>query len=390
MSWVDDFAYLLRPVEAISTVSEEDSLKYQSYFRVHSSNGFPDMEGADIAIVGVQDGRRMSAPSMLRGADLIRKQLYELHHHGSDLVIADLGNIVEGNEPSDTDHALKMVAKSLIDQNITLIVIGGSQDLTFANFAAYEILETTVNLAVVDSMIDLGEFREELSPSNFLSKIVIHEPSYLFNLSALGYQTYLNDPATIELLNKLYFDAHRLGELNGDIRITEPLFRNSDIISFDITAVANSSAPGTFQPNGFNGERFCQMSRYAGLSDKTTSFGVYNYIPANDSNAQTAKLIAQAIWCFIDGFCHRFKEYPMMSKKNFIEYKVQMPDNGDEMSFYKSKRTDKWWMNVPYAGSKSKMRMSKSHVVPCSYGDYELALQGDVPDMWWKTYQKLG
>ena len=80
----------------------------------------------------------------------------------------------------------------------------------------------------------------------------------------------------------------------------------------------------------------------------------------------------------------------LMSKKNFVEYKVQMPDNADEISFFKSKRTDKWWVNVPYSVKAASRKYGRHHVVPCTYGDYELACQGEVPDMWWRTYQKLG
>ncbi len=30
-------------------------------------------------------------------------------------------------------------------------------------------------------------------------------------------------------------------------------------------------------PNGFYGEEICQMARYAGMSTKLTSFGIYDY-----------------------------------------------------------------------------------------------------------------
>ncbi len=390
MTWVDDFAYLLSPVSVPGEQASDDTFRYASYLDIHTESHFPDLSDVKIVLLGVQDGRRSNEASMHRGADIIRNKFYSLFHHGPELKIADLGNIAQGNEPSDTDHAVKTVVKSLIDRNIAVIIIGGSQELTYSNYSAYEVLESTVNVALVDAKIDLGEFRDELSAENFLSKIVIHDPSYLFNLSVLGYQTYYNDPATIELLEKLFFDAHRLGILSGDVKKTEPLLRNADLVSFDICAIANESAPGSMQPNGFTGEEFCQMARYAGISDKTTSFGIYNYVPENDPTGQTAMLIAQGIWCILDGFSHRFREYPMMSKKNFIEYKVQMPDNADEISFYKSIRTDKWWVNVPYSGNATNRKFGRHHVVPCTYADYELACNGEVPDMWWRTYQKLG
>jgi hypothetical protein len=32
----------------------------------------------------------------------------------------------------------------------------------------------------------------------------------------------------------------------------------------------------------------------------------------------------------------------------------------------------------------------RHHMVPCDSRDYELAMQNEMPDLWWKTYQKLG
>jgi hypothetical protein len=166
------------------------------------------------------------------------------------------------------------------------------------------------------------------------------------------------------------------------------LFRNADLVSFDLDAFANASAPGSFQPNGFSGAQACQMARYAGVSDKTTSIGFYNYNPENDPTGQTAMLLAQMVWYAIEGFISRQKEFPFLAKTNFLEYKVHLPEGKNEMIFFKSKRTDKWWVNVPYAAKKKK-NLDRHHLVPCNYSDYELACKGDVPDIWWRTYQKL-
>ena len=389
MSWTDDFAYLLQPLSANLVPEEKPSEQLGGFIELHSLDHFPNLDEVDIVLLGIKESRRSPNQSSPKSPDVIREKLFPLFHHAPKIKIADLGNIAPGDTPHDTDHAVKLVVKHMLDRNIAVIILGGSQELTFANYAAYEVLESTVNLAVIDGSIDLGEFREDLSPSNYLSKIVLHDPSYLFNLSVLGYQTYLSQPSSLALIEKLFFDAHRLGSLISDMKTTEPLLRNADVVSFDINAIQNAYAPGSGQPNGFTGEQACQMARYAGLSDKTTSIGFYNYDEAKDPLRQTAMLIAQMVWYTLDGFSHRQREFPLFSKKNFLEYKVHLPDGKDEMIFYKSKRTDKWWMNVPYAGG-AQGKMGRHHLVPCSYSDYEQAGRGDVPDMWWRTYQKLG
>lgn len=389
MSWIEDFSYFLKPIDIHVSEEPGSSELLANYIAIHSENNFPDLDSVELVLLGVKESRRSGKSGIADGPDAIRKALYRLFFHGRSFKIADIGNIEAGNTAYDTDHAVKTVVKSLIERNIAVIILGGSQELTFANYTAYEILERTVNLAVVDAAIDLGEFRDEISPANYLSKIVLHDPSYLFNLSVLGYQSYFIDPANLVLMEKLFFDAHRLGMLTADIKFAEPLMRNADLVSFDVNAIKNATAPGTAQPNGFSGDQICQMARYAGMSDKTTSVGIYNYDPHLDPSGQTALLLAQMVWCAIEGFSFRQSEFPLYSKKNFLEYKVHLPEGNNEMLFYKSKRTDKWWMNVPYAGG-FEGKLGRHHLVPCSYGDYELACRGDVPEMWWRTYQKLG
>ncbi len=350
MSWVDDFSYLLQPVGNFDIAESDAPLQYSKYIDVHVPGHFPDLSEVELALIGVGEGRRSASESVGAAPDFVRKALYTYFHHGAETRIADLGTIKAGDRPEDTDHALQLITKHLIGKRIAVIIIGGGQELTLPIHAAYEALETTVNLTVVDAAIDMGAFQEELSPINYLSKIVLHEPSYLFNLSILGYQTYMVDPANLELMEKLFFDVHRLGSLNADIKLSEPYFRNADIVSFDFNAVRNAAAPGTASPNGFTGDQMCQMARYAGLSDKTTALGFFNYDPGRDVDGQSAALLAQMIWCAIDGFSLRQKEFPLYSKKNFVEYKVHLPEGNDELLFYKSKRTDKWWLNVPYSG----------------------------------------
>jgi arginase family enzyme len=385
MNWIDQFLFFLKPVDSDVITSEPGTVG--SIVDVYTINNVPDLEATSIAIVGINPVK-IADKRLLSGPDLVRKKLYGLYYHGNALKFADLGNIIPGTSDGDNEAALREVISPLISRGVGVIILGGSQELTFANYKAYEVLETTVNIAVIDARIDMGEFREALGPHNYLSKIVLQEPGFLFNMSVLGYQSYLNDPETLALFEKLFFDAHRLGSLTYDLRDAEPHVRNADIVSIDMSAVRNADAPGTFQPNGLTGEQICQLCKYAGLSDKTTSIGIYNYNPESDINGQTSLLIAQMIWFIIDGYSRRIKEFPLIHKHDFMEYKIIMPKGNDELVFYKSTRTDKWWLNVPYATTSSAGR-PRPFVLPCSYKDYEKACEGEVPDIFWRTYQKL-
>jgi arginase family enzyme len=356
---------------------------------------FPSLEpnAYDLALIGVLDDRgALNNQGCALGPDYVRGQLYTLSEGNFTTRIVDLGNIKAGKELSDTYIALKTVVAELVKLNIVPIILGGGQDLTYAQYMAYEGLEQKVDLLAVDSHFDLDESSENTIETNshaYLQKILLHQPNYLFNFTNLGYQTYFVNQDSVKALDKLFFDAHRLGEFSGNMQAAEPLIRNASMISFDISAIRSSDAcaNANASPNGFYGEEACQICRYAGMNDKLSSIGFYEFNPAFDQNGQTALLLAQMIWYFIDGYYQRKKDIPLQPKSQYLIYRTSLKEDGHELLFVKSKKTDRWWMQVAYPSTSSKNE--RYHLVPCSYDDYQLAVNGEMPNLWWRTQQKL-
>jgi arginase family enzyme len=356
---------------------------------------FPSLEpnSYDLALIGVLDDRgALNNQGCALGPDYVREQLYKLNEGNYSARIVDLGNIKAGKELSDTYVALKMVVTELVKLNIVPIILGGGQDLTYVQYMAYEGLEQKVDLLVVDSHFDLDESAEntvETTSQAYLQKILLHQPNYLFNFTNLGYQTYFVNQDSVKALDKLFFDAHRLGEFSGNMQAAEPLIRNASMLSLDISAIRSSDAcaNANASPNGFYGEDACQICRYAGMNDKLSSIGFYEFNPAFDQNGQTALLLAQMIWYFIDGYYQRKKDIPLQPKSQYLIYRTSLKEDGHELLFVKSKKTDRWWMQVAYPSTSSKNE--RYHLVPCSYDDYQLAVSGEMPNLWWRTQQKL-
>jgi formiminoglutamase len=357
---------------------------------------FPSFEDkVDIAIIGVQDDRNaINNEGCGLGPDYVRERLYLLHEGSYDTKIIDLGNIRRGESVSDTYFALKTVVSELVKKDIIAVIIGGGQDLTYAQYLAYETLEQKVDLVVIDSHLDLDEDdfppdSIEATSASYLNKIFLHQPNYLFNYSNLGYQVYFTSQDSLRVMDKLYFDVTRLGELSGNIAIAEPIIRNASMVSFDVGAIRSPDAVANANatPNGFYSEEACQLTRYAGFNDKLSSIGFYEFNPAYDSNGQTAILLAQMIWYFIDGVYNRKNDTPLNPKSQYLIYKTTLKHDEHELVFVKSKKSDRWWMQVPYptAGSLNE----RFHLVPCRYDDYKIAASGEMPDLWWRTYQKL-
>lgn len=350
-----------------------------------------DLKEFNVALIGVGEERGSSSNAGTSQApNHVRKYLYRLNKLGGSSKIIDFGNLKIGATLNDTYFALSSILEELIKLEIIPIVIGGGQDLTYSNFLAYKNLEQTVNLVSIDSNFDLGEPDTEISSTNFLTKIILHQPNFLFNYSNIGYQSYFVDKSEIELMNKLFFDVYRLGQVQKNIEDVEPIVRNADIISFDVSSIRQSESPGNANasPNGFYGEQACQIARYAGLSDKLTSIGFYEINPEFDNNGQTAHLVAQMIWYFLDGFNNRKKDFPVGSRKPYTKYRVNIQNGENELIFYKSDKSERWWMDVPYP-SHQKIKYERHLLVPCSYKDYQTACEDEMPDRWWQTFQKL-
>lgn len=380
---------LLLPVEdiAVAHTALLTDLSFGKNIRIHTKqNGIPELKNVQIAILGVLEGRNaIDNFGTGKGLENIRKYLYQMFPGNWHINIVDLGNVPQGKEVEDTFYLVKDIISQLIKNNITPIIIGGSQDITYANYRAYDNLEQSVNLTVIDNKFDLGELEHTTTSHNFLHKIVMEKPNNLFNYSNIGFQTFFNSQEEIDLVDKLYFDTYRLGEVSNDLTIVEPILRDTDIVSIDIAAIRKGDAPANNNavPNGFYGDQICAISRYAGISRKVSSFGIYEFNAKYDEREQTAHLIAQMIWYFIEGYNLRIDEYPFESKSEYKKYIVLLEN--ESINFYKSNKSERWWMEITYFNNKLK----KSTLIPCTYQDYLTANNQVYPERWLKTFRKL-
>jgi arginase family enzyme len=389
-----DISAFFEPIDTSSfrfTGEPDGQVRMGNVIRIHDeTTGFPEFQSFDIAIIGVKDDRNaIDNEGCALAPDLVRKFLYQLYPGPYPLRIVDLGNIKRGFAVNDTYFALSAAVAEMISNNVLPVIIGGSQDLTYANYQAYQSIGQIINIVAVDPMFDLGKSEQELTSQSYLSSIILHQPNYLFNYANIGFQSYFIDQDALKLMKNLFFDTYRLGIVRESLDEVEPIVRNADMLSFDISSVRSSDAPGNGNatPNGFYGEEACQIIRYAGLSDKLTSIGFYEVNPTLD-NGQTAHLVAQMIWYFFDGFYNRAHDFPFRNEEDYLKYRVSIRDHKEEIVFYKSKKTDRWWMEIPLP-AEQRIKYERHYLVPCSYKDYQIACENDIPDRWWMVYQKL-
>lgn len=356
-----------------------------------SDGAFPDWEESKLVLLGVKEDRAsVDGKGSASAPDHVRHWLYRLALPHPELKLVDLGNIAPGDTVSDTYFAVTEVMMHLLDGGRTVVFLGGSDDLVFPLYKAYEVLGRVINIASVDPRFNL-EGGDAVNSNNYLQHIILQQPNFLFDYVNLGYQTYFVGQEMIQLMDELKFSTHRLGELQPHMELAEPLVRYSDVLAIDVSAIRQSDAPAAASPSphGFYGEQICQLARFAGMSDKTTSFGLFEMVPDRDINGQTAHMMAHALWYFLEGFCYRMGDFPSHDPQSYKRFAVQMEGSGMEIVFYKSLKSDRWWMQIPCEDADRRARYLQHTLIPCSYADYEHAMQNEIPPLWWHYYNRI-
>ncbi|MDX1463889.1 MAG: formimidoylglutamase, partial [Marinirhabdus sp.] len=298
----------------------------------------------------------------------------------------DLGDIETGASVEDTYFAVKTVTKALLKKNIIPLILGGGQDTIYAQYRAYDDTSNMVNMVNIDTNFDLGDAEKPISNLSYVGKIIIDEPYNLFNYSVVGYQSYFNPPGEIGLMEKLYFDAYRLGEVTADIAMVEPIMRDANIVSLDISAIksAELSYKNSASPNGFDGREICALSRYAGISNRVTSFGLYE-LKDFDQAPSAAMLLAQVLWYFVEGVNFRVSDSDFTDERYYSTYKV--PIEEEVLVFKKSLKTGRWWIELPFI-SEVDTKLKKHTLLPCTYSEYVGATNQEIPERWLKARRK--
>lgn len=336
-----------------------------------------DWGTAGIVLLGCGERRGAGSATVSMGPEAVREALYNMYHWHTDVQLADAGNILIGEHYSDTNAALSTVIRDIKNEGKKSVIIGGSHDLTLAQYKAFQIDEQLCNLCVIDSKINLDE-EETLSEQGFLMNLLTHRPNFVRQYTHIGFQSYYVHPTILQTLDSLRFDCYRLGVVREDMDLVEPSLRDCDILSIDLMCLRASEAPwlAGASPNGFFSDELCQLVRYAGMSNKIKTLGIYNYDAKADVTGQGAELIAQLIWYFADGVYAQRSESSLSEMQNFDHFDLRLTDT--PTTFLRSHRSGRWWMLLP-----------NGKYVPCSYNDYQTAAADQVPERWLREQERI-
>jgi formiminoglutamase len=338
-------------------------------------NHFPSLDKVELIIVGCSEARGAGFHGDIASADAVRRELYNLYHWHKDVHIVDAGNIKPGATLQDSYAALKTVVKELLQHCKKVVIIGGSHDLTLAQYNVYASMEKIIEATCIDALIDLN-MNSVLPNDNFLMNMLTGSPNFVKHYNHIGFQSYFVHPDMLETIDKLRFDCFRVGQAKENMEEMEPVIRNSHLFSFDISAIQHAHAPANrITPNGFTGEEACTLMQYAGMSMNLNTIGIYGYAPELDFHSLTAKQISHMFWYLMDGMLKGKHEAQLNESRSFNEFKLAFAEV--ETTFLQSKKTGRWWMQLP-----------DGNFIACSHHDYTTASQNEIPERWMRAVER--
>ncbi len=269
---------------------------------------------SDLVILGCpqdegvrREGGRLGAADAPKA---IRAQFYRLTTFNVRKRIFDLGDIRLGTTLEETHDTMTAVVKQLLTDGKRVIVLGGGNDISYADGRAMaEVFGPDQWIGVnVDAHLDVAVSPDRHSGTQY--RQLLDEghlkPRQFYEA---GYQSHLTSPVHYEYIRSL--GVHRISlELlrsrsEADVELKEQIRQKfighstslNTFFGFDLDAVRAADAPGTSSPSplGLRAGEFIQLVKYAASLANTRIIEFTEVNPRFDIDDRTAKLAAVAM-----------------------------------------------------------------------------------------------
>jgi hypothetical protein len=280
-----------------------------------------------------------------RWSKFVRRNIYRFAWRTPDITIHDLGDL----RRTDADFVTGPLIE-LITSGVCPVIIGGHLGLLKAFRQAFSYLQEQFAPLVV---------HERLSES------VQDSPE---EIRLIGVQQHLlgrTVPASIQALH--------LSTVRSSFDDADTLIRESSCTIFDLSALSALDLPAqrSHSTSGFSTEEACMLMRAAGLHSGTRAVMLSGHDPMSLQLDQSANVVAQMLWYFLEAFNQCIHESPLKSP-HCTAYTVHLDDYDADIKFIKSERTARWWVQCD--------PQDPASVFPCTYHDYHSAVNGQVTD----------
>ena len=279
-----------------------------------------DYAAADIVILGCpqdegvrRNGGRVGAAE---APNAIREQFYKLTTFNIKKKIFDIGDVVIGETLEETHDTMTAVVKQILVDGKRIIVLGGGNDISYADGVAMaETFGTDAWIGVnIDAHLDVrisnqrnnGTQYRQLLDGGYL------RPDYFYEV---GFQTHHASPVYFEYIKDL--GVHRISleqvrsREEADMELKEQIRQKfigqssslNTFFGFDMDVVRSADAPGVSAPSplGLRAGEFIQLVKYAASLANTRIVEFSEVNPRFDIDNRTTKLVAIAMHRFCTG-----------------------------------------------------------------------------------------
>ncbi len=340
-----------------------------------------ELSRADVFLLGYCEDRNSDNIGASKATIAIRSCLYALNKTSQSLNIIDLGDCKKEEQIAQSYENLRICIKELSKYNKPILIFGGTQEVV-----RYIVAECNGDIAfpsisIVDAQIDATIGSKDFSNKNYLPYIQQEFPQT--RLCHIASQEYLSNRDSINWWKTNNYGFLRLGDCNADIKQSEPLLRDSQLISIDMNAIRYSDNPAGRNVNGLYAEGACQIAWNSGYSPRMNTFFLSEYNPTKDIDNISAQLSAQILWHVLDGISQRKHESGDFFDGSYERKNLKHSSFPSDICFYRSKNSQTLWVEVPIGTS------NKKRIIPCSEKDFEQFCAGTLPTIWLTELQRL-
>ncbi len=283
-------------------------------------------ENFDAVILGFpyDDGtvRNKGRAGSASGPDEIRRALYKLTPTKSSPLsdigprIFDAGNIVRGLKLEEALTKLEAAVGWLLRHGYTPIVLGGSNDLSYADFRACDAVRGRCGAVNVDSHLDVRDFTNGITSGSPYRMLIDQKTLRGTDFSEYGTQEFVNSREHLTYVREAKVNVFTLSQIRSQrnsaafLEAYRSVSRDtaSVYVSLDIDSVRACDAPGVSAatPTGLTAEEFLECAYLAGSEAKTAMLDICEFNPAFDVDGHTAKLAAMGVANFLAGIFNRY------------------------------------------------------------------------------------
>ncbi len=286
--------------------------KFGEHFKVVLV-GFPYDEGT------VRNKGRLGGAS---GPDEVRRAFYRLTPTKSaalpdaEVHVFDAGNLKKHMKLEDALSKLEAIANYLLRFGYTPIVLGGSNDLSYADFKACDAVRGRCGAINIDSHLDVRENLNGINSGTPYRMLIEEKILRGTDFVEYGTQDFANSRqhlAYVRAAKAQVYTLHQIRSRRNSEEFMEA-YRlagketGSVYVSFDMDSVRSSDAPGVSAPTptGLTAEEVLECAYLAGSEPKTAMIDVCELNPKYDADGRTAKLAAMIVANFLAGLANRY------------------------------------------------------------------------------------